>query len=254
MPGDQQTLTVDPWPRVDFERFGPVDRRVLSRIRRRIIRRLVRNWVMIPHVTHHDRADITELERLRRELNQSAGAGEAKLTIVAFVIAASVVALREFPQFNASLGSDELVLRHYYNIGVATDTPSGLLVPVLRDAGSKGVRELAAELASLAGLAREGALVPEQMAGGTFTISSLGGIGGLGFTPIINAPEVAILGVTRAAVAPVWTGVEFVPRLMLPLSLSYDHRVIDGADAARFTVRLAELLSEEIPAELDAHL
>ena len=254
MPDEPRTLTVDPWPRVDFERFGPVERRVLSRIRRRIIRRLARNWVMIPHVTHHDRADITELERLRRELNRETDSAEVRLTIVPFVIAATLVALREFPQFNAALDDGELVLRRYYHVGVATDTPSGLLVPVLRDAHAKGVRELAVELASLATLAREGKLVPEQMAGGTFTVSSLGGIGGLGFTPIINAPEVAILGVTRAVMAPVWTGAEFVPRLMLPLSLSYDHRVIDGADAARFTVRLAQLLAEEIPGELDAYL
>jgi pyruvate dehydrogenase E2 component (dihydrolipoamide acetyltransferase) len=249
-----QALSLEPWPRVDFERFGPVERTPLSRIRQRIVRRLTRNWVMIPHVTHHDRADITELEQLRRLHNEEAGPTGTKLTIVAFLVAALVVALREQPQFNASLDADELVVRRYYNIGVATDTSAGLLVPVLRDADAKGVRAIAAEIASLAALAREGALVPAQMAGGTFTISSLGGIGGLGFTPIINAPEVAILGASRAVMAPIWNGTEFQPRLMLPLSLSYDHRVIDGADAARFTVRLATLLAEAIPAELDAYL
>jgi pyruvate dehydrogenase E2 component (dihydrolipoamide acetyltransferase) len=246
-------LMVEPWPSVDLEKFGAVERRPLSRIRHHIIRRLTRNWVMIPHVTHHDRVDITELDRLRRELNADTSTAP-RLTMLPFLICALAIALREAPQFNASLDHGELVLRRYCNIGVATDTPAGLLVPVLRDVESKGVRDLAAEMAVLSDLARNRALAPAQMAGGTFTVSSLGAIGGSAFTPIINAPEVAILGVTRAAMMPVWTGSEFVPRLMLPLSLSYDHRVIDGADAARFTVRLGELLGDVLPSALDTHL
>ncbi len=243
-PDKLKPLELEPWPRVDFERFGPVERMPLSRIRQQIIRRLTRNAVVIPHVTHHDLADITALDSRRRSLNESGDSTQPKLTILPFLLLALAVALREFPQFNASLDAGELVMRNYYNIGVATATRSGLLVPVVRDVQAKDLMELAAAIALLTETARNGKLTPAQMAGGTFTVSSLGGIGGTAFTPIINAPEVAILGVTRSTVAPVWNGTEFVPRLMLPLSLSYDHRVIDGADAARFTVRLAELLND----------
>jgi pyruvate dehydrogenase E2 component (dihydrolipoamide acetyltransferase) len=253
-PHDLQPVTVEPWPEVDFERFGPVERRPLSRIRQQISRRLSRNAVLIPHVTHHEQADITELDELRRALNQGASASAPRLTILPFIVAALAIALREFPQFNASLDEGELVLRHYYHIGVATNTPSGLLVPVVRDADTKDVRTLASEIAALSDSARRRALTPAQMAGGTFTVSSLGGIGGTGFTPIINAPEVAVLGVTRAAIWPVWTGSEFAPRLLLPLSLSYDHRVIDGAMAAEFSARLAALLSTVMPQDMRADL
>jgi pyruvate dehydrogenase E2 component (dihydrolipoamide acetyltransferase) len=237
-----ELLKLEPWPQVDFERFGPVERMPLPRIRQQIMRRLTRNAVVIPHVTHHDLADITDLDSLRRSLNETQDGTRPKLTILPFLLLALTVALREFPQFNASLSGNELVMRNYYNVGVATATRSGLLVPVVRNVDVKGLTELAADIALLTEAARDRKLTPAQMAGGTFTVSSLGGIGGTAFTPIINAPEVAILGVTRSTVKPVWNGTEFAPRLMLPLSLSYDHRVIDGADAARFTVRLAELL------------
>ncbi len=253
--GDRGQLpSLEPWPRVDFERFGPVERTALSRIRQRIIGRLTRNWVWIPHVTHHDRADITTLERLRRSINERADPAEPKLTVLAFLLSALAVVLREYPQFNAALDGNQLVLRRYYHIGIATDTRAGLLVPVLRDVDRRGVREIATEVTTLAETARQGKLTPTQMAGGTFTVSSLGALGGFAFTPIINAPEVAILGVTRAEIAPVWNGSEFVPRLMLPLSLSYDHRVIDGADAARFVTRIAALLSDVLPSDLDSYL
>jgi len=228
---------------VDFERYGPVERVKRSRIQRVSAPNLARNWVMIPHVTHNDEADITELEAWRRRLNDEY-ANAVKFTMLSFLIAASVATLKEFPNFNASLDGDELVLRRYYNIGFAADTPEGLVVPVIRDADGKGLAEIARELTELSGRAREGKLSPAEMSGGTFTISSLGGIGGTSFTPIINAPEVAILGVTRAAMRPVWDGSEFAPRLMLPLSLSYDHRVIDGAAAARFVVHLVKMLGD----------
>jgi pyruvate dehydrogenase E2 component (dihydrolipoamide acetyltransferase) len=197
---------------------------------------------MIPHVTHNDEADITELEAWRKQLNSEQQ--DVKLTMVAFLVAASVVTLKQFPNFNSSLDGDELVRKRYYNIGFAADTPGGLVVPVIKDADKKGLLEIARDLTELSGKAREGKLSPGDMSGGTFTISSLGGIGGTSFTPIVNAPEVAILGVTRSAIKPVWNGSEFAPRLMLPLSLSYDHRVIDGAAAARFVVALLRVLSD----------
>jgi pyruvate dehydrogenase E2 component (dihydrolipoamide acetyltransferase) len=253
-PQDEDSgLGLAPWPVVDFERFGPVERVERSRIQRISGPALARNWVRIPHVTHNDEADITELEEFRVRLNaesarSTAGGGEQrpKLTMVSFLIAACVVTLREFPTFNAALDGEELVLRRYYNIGFAADTPAGLVVPVIHDADRKGLLQIAGELAALSGLARAGKLTPAQMSGGTFTISSLGGIGGTSFTPIINAPEVAILGVTRSRMKPVWDerSGSFAPRLMLPLSLSYDHRVIDGAAAARFVAHLAEVLGD----------
>jgi pyruvate dehydrogenase E2 component (dihydrolipoamide acetyltransferase) len=199
---------------------------------------------MIPHVTNNDQADITELEELRQTLNRENQKAGVKVTMLAFLIKAVVAALKKFPEFNASLDGDNLVLKQYYHIGFAADTPNGLVVPVIRDADKKGVLELARETSELAALARDGKLSPSQMQGGCFSISSLGGIGGTSFTPIINAPEVAILGVSRSAHAPVWNGSAFEPRLMLPLSLSYDHRVIDGAAAARFNAYLASLLGD----------
>ncbi len=237
-------LDLLPWPKVDFEKFGPVERIERSRIQRISAPNLARNWVMIPHVTHHDEADITELEAWRKRLNDEHSREGVKFTMVSFLVAACVAALKEFPNFNSSLDGDELVLKRYYNIGFAADTPGGLLVPVIKDADKKGLKEIAGDLTELSGLAREGKLSLDQMRGATFTISSLGGIGGTSFTPIINAPEVAILGVTRAAMKPVWNGSEFVPRLMVPLSLSYDHRVIDGAAAARFVAYLVGVLSD----------
>jgi pyruvate dehydrogenase E2 component (dihydrolipoamide acetyltransferase) len=199
---------------------------------------------MIPHVTNHEEADVTELEAFRVKLNEEQGKAGVKVTMLAFLVKACVAALQRFPEFNASLDGDALVLRRYWNIGFAADTPAGLVVPVLRDAQAKGVLQIARETAELAAKAREGKLSPADMQGGTFSISSLGGIGGTGFTPIVNAPEVAILGVSRSAMRPVWDGDRFVPRLMLPLSLSYDHRVIDGAAAARFNAYLAALLAD----------
>ena len=237
-------LEMAPWPKVDFEKYGPVERRALSRIAKISGPNLARNWVMIPHVTHHDDADVTELEAFRKRTNEEHAKEGVKLTMVALLLKASVVALRRFPQFNASLDEDDLVLKRYYHLGFAADTPQGLVVPVIRDVDRKGLIEIAGELTELSGRAREGKLKGEEMRGGTFTISSLGGIGGTGFTPIINAPEVAILGVTRSALKPVWNGREFEPRLMLPLSLSYDHRVIDGAAAARFVAYLAAVLTD----------
>jgi pyruvate dehydrogenase E2 component (dihydrolipoamide acetyltransferase) len=237
-------LGLAPWPVVDFEKFGPVERVQRSRIQRISGPALARNWVMIPHVTQHDEADITELEAWRKQLNTNRDG--VKFTMVSFLVAASVATLKQFPIFNASLDGDELVLRRYYNIGFAADTPGGLVVPVIKNADTKGLAEIARELTELSETARAGKLTPGDMSGGTFTISSLGGIGGTAFTPIINAPEVAILGVTRASMKPVWDADagEFKPRLMVPLSLSYDHRVIDGAAAARFVVHLAGVLSD----------
>jgi pyruvate dehydrogenase E2 component (dihydrolipoamide acetyltransferase) len=231
-----------PWPKIDFARFGPIERVPLSRIRKLSGPNLQRNWVTIPHVTNHDEADVTELEAFRKKLN--AEDSSAKITMLAFVMKAVVAALRAHPDVNSSLDGDALVLKRYYNIGFAADTPGGLVVPVLKDADTKGVLALARETAELAAKARAGKLGPGDMQGATFTISSLGGIGGTGFTPIINAPEVAILGVSRSALRPIWNGSAFVPRLMLPLSLSYDHRVIDGALAARFNVTLTEVLGD----------
>jgi pyruvate dehydrogenase E2 component (dihydrolipoamide acetyltransferase) len=242
-------LEVAPWPQIDFAKFGSVERVPRSRIQRISGANLARNWVMIPHVTHNDDADITELEAWRKELNAELAGGQiaaVKVTMVSFLIVASVASLKEFEAFNASLDGEELVLKRYYNIGFAADTPGGLVVPVIKGADGKGLIEIARELTELSGKAREGKLSPGDMSGATFTISSLGGIGGTSFTPIINAPEVAILGASRSAITPVWDAGAgaFVPRLMLPLSLSYDHRVIDGALAARFTVHLARVLSD----------
>ena len=215
-----------------------------SRIQRISGPNLARNWAMIPHVTQHDETDITELEAWRKELNAEYSGSGTKVTMVSFLVVACVATLRAFPEFNASLDGDELILKRYYNIGFAADTPGGLLVPVIKAADQKGLLEIAGELADLSARAREGKLGPAEMSGSTFTISSLGGIGGTAFTPIINAPEVAILGVSRSATRPVWNGEEFAPRLLLPLSLSYDHRVIDGAAAARFVVHLSRVLSD----------
>jgi pyruvate dehydrogenase E2 component (dihydrolipoamide acetyltransferase) len=243
-PGAIAGLNLAPWPSLDFEKFGPVERVPRSRIQRIAAPNLARNWVMIPHVAQHDETDITELEAWRRRLNEEHAREGLKVTMVSFLIVASVAALKEYPDFNSSLDGDDLVRKRYYNIGFAADTPGGLVVPVIKDADRKGVLQIARELGELSGKARAGQLGPGDMSGSTFTISSLGGIGGTAFTPIVNAPEVAILGVSRSAMQPVWNGSEFVPRLMLPLSLSYDHRVIDGAAAARFVVYLAKVLSD----------
>ncbi|WP_336335619.1 dihydrolipoyllysine-residue acetyltransferase [Pseudomonas putida] len=237
-------LNLLPWPEVDFSQFGPVERRSLSRIKRLSAANLHRNWVRIPHVTNHSQADVTELEALRVQLNQEARDGQAKVTLLAFLIKACVAALQRFPQFNVSLEDDEVVQKHYYHIGFAADTPNGLVVPVIRDADRKGIAALAAEMAELSQKARAGKLSPAQMQGGCFSISSLGGIGGGHFTPIINAPEVAILGVGRADLQPRWDGSAFQPRLQLPLSLSWDHRAVDGAEAGRFLAYLATLLGD----------
>jgi pyruvate dehydrogenase E2 component (dihydrolipoamide acetyltransferase) len=235
-------LDLAPWPKPNFEKFGEVERRPLTRIQKISGPNLARNWVMIPHVTHNDEADITELEAFRKRTN--AEQSEAKVTMVALLVKSVVASLKAFPVVNCSLDGDDLILKRYYNIGFAADTPNGLVVPVIKDADSKGIIEIAKDLTELSGKAREGKLGPADMAGASFTISSLGGIGGTSFTPIVNAPEVAILGVTRSAMKPVWNGSEFVPRLMLPLSLSYDHRVIDGALAARFVAHLVQVLSD----------
>ena len=237
-------LSVLPWPQVDFAKFGPIETQPLSRIKRISGANLHRNWVMIPHVTNNEVADITDLEALRVQLNKENEKSGVKLTMLAFLIKACVAALKKHPEFNSSLDGENLVLKRYYHIGFAADTPNGLVVPVIKDADRKGIMEVAKETGDLAKQAREGKLKPADMQGGTFSISSLGGIGGTSFTPIINAPEVAILGVSRSAQQPVWDGKQFVPRLMLPLSLSYDHRVIDGALAARFNAYLAQLLAD----------
>ncbi|HRH81773.1 MAG TPA: dihydrolipoyllysine-residue acetyltransferase [Thiobacillaceae bacterium] len=238
-------LDLPAWPKVDHAKFGPTSVEPLSRIRRLSGPNLARNWVMIPHVTNHDEADITELEAFRQQLNREQSKQGVKYTFLGFLIKAVVAALKQYPAFNASLDGDNLVLKHYYHIGFAADTPLGLVVPVIRDADRKGLREIAQETANLAQQAREGRLKLEQMQGGCFSISSLGGIGGGHFTPIVNAPEVAILGVGKAVHKPVWDGgTAFQPRLMLPLSLSYDHRVIDGALAARFNAFLGTMLAD----------
>ncbi len=238
------SLSLLPWPESDPARFGPVERTPLSKIRKISGANLLRNAVMIPHVTNFDEADITELEEFRVQVNAGVKDKATKLTMLAFLIKASAVALKAHPTFNAQLDGDELLLKRYLHIGFAADTPNGLVVPVIRDADTKGLASLAAEAGELAAKAREGKLKPAEMQGGCFTISSLGGIGGTGFTPIINAPEVAILGAARAQTKPVWTGEHFAPRLILPLSLSWDHRVIDGAAAARFLVTLTALLGD----------
>jgi len=234
------------WPDVDFAKFGPVEVKPFSRLQKLSGPNLHRNWVSIPHVTQFDEADITDLEAFRKSNTAETEKQGFKLTMLAFLIKACVTALRQHPNFNASLdrGGESLVVKKYYNIGVAVDTPEGLVVPVVRDADRKGVFEVARELGEISRLARDKKLKPGDMQGGTFSISSLGGIGGTAFTPIINAPEVAILGVSKSSLRPVWTGKEFAPRLMLPLSLSYDHRVIDGAAAARFTAYLASVLGD----------
>jgi pyruvate dehydrogenase E2 component (dihydrolipoyllysine-residue acetyltransferase) len=237
-------LNLLPWPVVDFAKYGPIEKRPLSRIQKISGANLARNWVMIPHVTQFDEADITELEALRVQLNKENEKAGIKVTMLAFLIRASIAALRKFPDFNASLDGENLVLKQYFNIGFAADTPNGLVVPVIKNADQKGVLQIAKEMGGLSARAREGKLGPADMQGGCFSISSLGGIGGTAFTPIINAPEVAILGVSKSALKPVWDGKQFAPRLTLPLSLSYDHRVIDGASAARFTAYLASLLTD----------
>jgi pyruvate dehydrogenase E2 component (dihydrolipoamide acetyltransferase) len=239
-------LELAPWPSIDFEKFGPVERVTRSRIQRISAPNLARNWAMIPHVTHNDEADITDLEAWRKQLNEEHARDGVKFTMVTFLVAACVATLKAFPTFNSSLDGEELVVKQYYNIGFAADTPGGLVVPVIKDADQKGLADIARDLTALSGKAREGKLTPGDMSGSTFTISSLGGIGGTSFTPIINAPEVAILGVTRSATKPIWSPAnkEFVPRLMVPLSLSYDHRVIDGAAAARFVSHLVDVLSD----------
>ncbi len=237
-------LNLLPWPTVDFAKHGPVELRPLSRIKKISGANLARNWVMIPHVTQFDEADITDLEAFRVQLNKENEKSGIKLTMLAFLIRASVAALKKFPDFNASLDGDNLVLKRYFHIGFAADTPNGLVVPVIRNADQKGVLQIAKEMGELSAKARDGKLGPAEMQGGCFSISSLGGIGGTAFTPIINAPEVAILGVSKSQTKPVWDGKAFAPRLMVPLSLSYDHRVIDGASAARFTAHLGALLAD----------
>ncbi|CAN7487566.1 dihydrolipoyllysine-residue acetyltransferase [Pseudorhodoferax sp. LjRoot39] len=237
-------LDLLPWPKVDFAKFGPVERKDLSRIKKISGANLHRNWVMIPHVTNNDDADITELEAFRVSTNKENEKSGVKVTMLAFVIKAVVAALKKYPEFNASLDGDALVYKKYFHIGFAADTPNGLVVPVLRDADKKGVMQISQEMGDLAKKARDGKMGPADMTGGCFSISSLGGIGGTHFTPIVNAPEVAILGLSKSAMKPVWDGKQFVPRLTLPLSLSYDHRVIDGAAAARFNAYLGQVLAD----------
>ena len=237
-------LNLLPWPQVDFAKFGPVDVKPLSRIKKISGPNLARNWVMIPAVTYHEDADITDLEALRVQINKENEKSGVKLTMLAFIIKAAVAALKKYPELNSSLDGDNLVYKNYWHIGFAADTPNGLMVPVLKNADQKGVIEIAQETADLSKKARDGKLGPADMQGATFTISSLGGIGGTYFSPIVNAPEVAILGVNKSAMKPVWDGKQFVPRLMLPLSLSADHRVIDGALATRFNAYLAQMLSD----------
>jgi pyruvate dehydrogenase E2 component (dihydrolipoamide acetyltransferase) len=242
-------LNLLPWPQIDFAKFGPVELKPLTRIKQISGANLHRNWVMIPHVTQFDEADITDLEELRKESNKSGKENNVKLTLLAFLMKGLIASLKKFPEFNASLDHDasgeiSLIIKRYYHIGFAVDTPHGLVVPVIKDVDQKGIITIAEELARLSLLAREGKLKPTDMQGASFTISSLGGIGGTAFTPIINAPEVAILGVSKATLKPVYRDTQLAPRLMLPLSLSYDHRVIDGATAARFTVHLSEVLTD----------
>ena len=242
--GSGEGLNLLPWPKVDFAKFGPVERKDLSRIKKISGANLHRNWVVIPHVTNHDDADITDLEAFRVQFNKENEKSGVKVTMLAFMIKAAVAALKKFPEFNASLDGDQLVLKNYFHIGFAADTPNGLVVPVIRDADQKGIVQISQEMGDLAKKARDGKLGPADMTGGCFSISSLGGIGGRYFTPIINAPEVAIMGVCKSSLEPKWDGQQFAPRLMLPLSLSWDHRVIDGASAARFNVYFASLLAD----------
>ena len=244
--GAAEGIGIPPIPAVDFSKFGAVETRPLSRIKRISGPHLHRSWVNVPHVTSHDEADVTDVEAFRQSIKEEAAAGGVRITLLAFVARAVAATLAKFPTFNASLGpdGDTLVIKQYIHVGIAVDTPNGLMVPVLRDADRKGVYDLAREMAELGARARDGALKSGELQGGTFTISSLGGIGGTSFTPIINAPEVAILGLSRARTAPVWDGAAFQPRLMLPLDLSWDHRVVDGAEAARFLAHLARLLGD----------
>ena len=244
--GSGAGLDLLPWPSLDFSKFGATELLPLSRIKKISGPNLHRNWVMIPHVTQFDEADVTDLEEFRKTSNTAMAKSGVKLTMLAFVIKASVAALKKFPAFNASLDAkgENLILKQYYHIGFAADTPNGLMVPVIKDADKKGIAQIAQEMGELSAQAREGKLKPADMQGASFTISSLGGIGGTAFTPIINAPEVAILGLSKSDIKPVWDGAQFQPRLMMPLSLSYDHRVIDGAMGARFTVYLADVLSD----------
>lgn len=237
-------LDLLPWPKVDFAKFGDVERKEMSRIKKISGGNMARNWVMIPHVTVFENADITDMEEFRKQLNEEYKRAEIKVTPLAFLIKAAVFALKKFPEFNASIDGDSIVYKNYYNIGFAADTPNGLTVPVIKDADKKGLVVIAQETSALAKAARDGKLKPTDMQGGTFTVSSLGGLGSTAFTPIINAPEVAILGVSKSSIAPVWNGKEFAPRLMLPLSLSFDHRIIDGALAAKFTTYLSQILSD----------
>lgn len=239
-------MSLLPWPSLDFSKFGSTELQPLSRIKKISGPNLHRNWVMIPHVTQFEEADVTDLEEFRKQSNDALAKSGVKLTMLAFVIKASVAALKKFPAFNASLDAagENLILKHYYHIGFAADTPNGLVVPVIKNADQKGIAEIAKEMAELSAQAREGKLKPADMQGASFTISSLGGIGGTAFTPIINAPEVTILGLSKSSIKPVWDGKQFLPKLMMPLSLSYDHRVIDGAMGARFAVYLAEVLAD----------
>lgn len=239
-------LNIPPWPVIDFEKFGSVEKKVLSRIKKLSGAALHRNWLSIPHITQHDEVDITELETFRKSLAKESDKAGIKVTPLALIMKATVSALKKFPDFNSSLTpeGDALFVKKYYHIGVAVDTPGGLVVPVIRDVDKKGVFEIADELGKVSAKARDSKLGPADMSGGTFSISSLGGIGGGHFTPIVNAPEVAILGVARSAMKPIWNGAEFVPRLMLPLSLSYDHRVIDGAEGARFITYLNQTIND----------
>ena len=242
--GSGEGLNLLPWPKLDFAKFGPVERKDLSRIKKISGANLHRNWVVIPHVTNHDDADITDLEAFRVQFNKENEKSGVKVTMLAFMIKAAVAALKKFPEFNSSLDGDQLVMKNYFHIGFAADTPNGLVVPVIRDADQKGIVQISQEMGDLAKKARDGKLGPADMTGGCFSISSLGGIGGRYFTPIINAPEVAIMGVCKSSLEPQWDGKQFAPRLMLPLSLSWDHRVIDGASAARFNVYFASLLAD----------
>jgi len=242
--GSGADLDLIPWPKVDFTRFGEVESRPLSRIRKFAKANLARNWVMIPHVTQFDEADVTDLEAFRDQINQANSKAGVKVTILSFILKALVAVLTEFPEFNSSLDGDNLILKKYFHLGFAADTPNGLIVPVLRDVDKKGILQIARETAELAALARDGKLKPTDIQGGCFTVSSLGGIGGTAFTPIINAPEVAILGVSRLAHKPVYRDGAFAPRLILPLSLSYDHRVIDGAAAARFITHFSHVIND----------
>ena len=242
--GGGSDLGLIPWPKVDFAKFGPIERKEMSRIKKISGANLLRNAILIPAVTNHDDADITDLEAFRVSTNKENEKSGVKVTMLAFLIKACVAALKKYPEFNSSLDGDALVYKNYWHIGFAADTPNGLMVPVIRDCDKKGVLQISAEMSELAKKARDGKLSPAEMSGATFTISSLGGIGGRYFTPIINAPEVAILGVCRSTMEPIWDGKAFQPRLMLPLSLTWDHRVIDGAAAARFNVYLSQILAD----------